>query len=199
MLFNSFTFLAFFAIIAIAYYLLPHRFRWVLLVIASIYFYATFNVTYTLLLIGVMLVTYVLGLGIARAADPRTKKFLLIVGIIGALSPLFVYKYFDFFAESIDDLILGIYPAPQPTQFAPRLWPAVTRRLVVLYVFVRKLSCRRLLGETNRRAAPRSFRVVCFVLSQAPRRTDRACHTLFAAGLNNPFSSTVKMYLSVYS
>ena len=43
MLFNSLSFLASFAALTIVYYLLPHRFRWVLLAAASLGFYALFK------------------------------------------------------------------------------------------------------------------------------------------------------------
>lgn len=121
MLFNSFTFLIFFAILTVIYYLLPHRFRWALLVLASLYFYALFNTGFVFLLLGVALVTYLLGLGMARSELPRQKKWILALGVLAALVPLFVYKYFDFFASSVDAVILGIRPSPEPAQFAPRL------------------------------------------------------------------------------
>lgn len=41
MLFNSFHFLVFFPVVATLYFLLPHRFRWGLLLAASCYFYDT--------------------------------------------------------------------------------------------------------------------------------------------------------------
>ncbi len=51
MFFNSFAFLLFFTVLAILYYLVLHRFRWMLLVAASVYFYSTFNLGYVLLLL----------------------------------------------------------------------------------------------------------------------------------------------------
>ena len=56
MLFNSFSFLAFFALVAGVYYAVPHRFRWLLLLLASLYFYATFEPGYVVLLLAVTLV-----------------------------------------------------------------------------------------------------------------------------------------------
>ena len=62
MLFNSFSFLAFFAVLAGVYYAVPHKFRWPLLLAASLYFYAGFRASYLFLLLGVTLVAYVGGL-----------------------------------------------------------------------------------------------------------------------------------------
>jgi hypothetical protein len=42
MLFNSIEFLVFFPIVTIGYFLLPHKFRWLWLLIASCYFYMAF-------------------------------------------------------------------------------------------------------------------------------------------------------------
>ena len=68
MLFNSFSFLGFFALLVIIYYAIPHRFRWVLLLVASLYFYATFNVNYVLLLLATTIVAFGAGSGsVARA------------------------------------------------------------------------------------------------------------------------------------
>lgn len=107
MLFNTFSFLAFFTVVVVVYYLSPHRFRWLLLVGASLYFYATFNIGYVLLLLGVTLVVYLVGLALGTAQGPGRRKSLLAVGVVAALVPLFVFKYFDFFAESIEALLPG--------------------------------------------------------------------------------------------
>lgn len=50
MLFNSFAFLGFFAVLALVHYALPSRWRWPLLLLASYYFYSQFQLTYVLLL-----------------------------------------------------------------------------------------------------------------------------------------------------
>ena len=77
MLFNSLEFLAFFAVLTAAYYALPHSFRWILLLAASLFFYAMFRPAYVLLLLGITLVAYLAGLGIAAAANPARKKATL--------------------------------------------------------------------------------------------------------------------------
>ena len=93
--FNSFAFIGFFAAVAVVYYALPYRFRWMLLLVASLYFYSTFQSRYVLLLLFVTLVAYATGLGLAsiRAA---WRKGLLAIGIVAELSVLAAYKYADF-------------------------------------------------------------------------------------------------------
>ena len=105
MLFNSFSFLVFFAVLVVVYYAIPNRLRWMLLVAASLYFYSTFKPIYLVLLLGVTLVAYFVGLAIGAAEVPRKKKALLTVGVVAVLAALFVFKYYDFFVRSISALL----------------------------------------------------------------------------------------------
>ncbi|MGE5265178.1 MAG: MBOAT family O-acyltransferase [Acidobacteriota bacterium] len=119
MLFNSFSFLIFFAALVVVYYLVPHRFRWILLAVASLYFYANFNVNYVLLLVACMLVAYSAGWAVARTEKPVNRKLVLVTGAIVSLLPLFVFKYFNFFAASLGDLLTTAQVTQDPA--LPRL------------------------------------------------------------------------------
>src|SRR5215510_15148084 len=109
--FNSFAFIGFFAAVAVAYYALPYRLRWMLLLVASLYFYSTFQGRYVLLLVFVTLVAYVTGLGLAsiRAA---WRKGLLAIGIVAELSVLAAYKYADFSIGLLPAGFAGLGLAP---------------------------------------------------------------------------------------
>lgn len=125
MLFNSFTFIAFFAILVVIYYVTPHRFRWLLLVAASFYFYATFSVNYVLLLLASTLIAYGAGLLLARVTSPGTRRRVLIAGIVASLLPLVIFKYLDFFSGSLDDFFIAIQVAQaQPLPKMNLLIPA---------------------------------------------------------------------------
>lgn len=50
MLFNSYSFLIFLPIVLVLYLVIPKKFRWLLLLIASYYFYMSWNATYALLI-----------------------------------------------------------------------------------------------------------------------------------------------------
>ena len=69
MLFNSGAFLAAFAAFAVIYYATAHRFRWMLLLAASLAFYAMLSIAYVPLLVAVTLVAYAGGLAIERASN----------------------------------------------------------------------------------------------------------------------------------
>ena len=62
MLFNSFGFLAFFAILTPLYYGVAHRYRWMLLVAASLWFYGASRPAYVVLLLGLTAIAYASGL-----------------------------------------------------------------------------------------------------------------------------------------
>jgi len=111
MLFNSFPFLAFFAVLAASYYAIPHRHRWILLLGASLYFYAASKSNYVLLLLGITLVAYLAGLSIGASADRRKRTAILAAAVVAVLGALFVFKYYDFFAGSLDALIADVWPA----------------------------------------------------------------------------------------
>ena len=74
MLFNSLQFLIFFPVVTLAYFLIPHRARWVWLLIASYYFYMCWNPLYVLLLFCSTLVTYLSGILIGRAGRVEDEK-----------------------------------------------------------------------------------------------------------------------------
>jgi alginate O-acetyltransferase complex protein AlgI len=101
----SLEFFAFSFIVLVLFYLTPARFRWLILLAASYYFYATFKVAYLALIIFSTLTAYLAALGMNRWDGPSVRKLLLILGLIGNLGLLFVFKYFDFFDASLQQLL----------------------------------------------------------------------------------------------
>ncbi|MHC1777001.1 MAG: hypothetical protein AB9834_16480 [Lentimicrobium sp.] len=61
MLFNSFHFVFFFVVVTSLYFILPHRFRWMLLLGSSCYFYMAFIPVYILILGFTIVVEYSAG------------------------------------------------------------------------------------------------------------------------------------------
>ncbi len=93
MLFNSYEFLLFFPIVVIVNFLLPHRVRYIWLLVTSYYFYMCWNPKYVLLLLGSTLITYVSGLLMERMSHKR----LVVAGsLILNLGILVVFKYANF-------------------------------------------------------------------------------------------------------
>ena len=69
MLFNSSSFLIFFPIVLVGYYMIPAKYRYLWLLIASYYFYMQWNPAYVLLLFFSTAVTYVGGGILDRIAE----------------------------------------------------------------------------------------------------------------------------------
>ncbi len=95
MLFNSVQFLVFFQIIVAAYFSVPWRSRWVLLLLASCYFYMVFIPQYVLILFVLIGIDYTAAIGIERAAGPR-RTWLLTASLCANIGLLGFFKYFDF-------------------------------------------------------------------------------------------------------
>ena len=104
MLFNSFSFVVFLPIVVALYYTFPHKLRWLLLLLASCYFYMAFVPKYILILFALIVVDYYLAIFIEKETDPKKKKLALVFGIVSNVSLLFVFKYFNFFNENIASL-----------------------------------------------------------------------------------------------
>jgi D-alanyl-lipoteichoic acid acyltransferase DltB (MBOAT superfamily) len=113
MLFNSLQFCLFFAIVTSLYFVLPHRLRWGLLLAASCYFYMVFVPVYILILALIIVIDYVAGILIERA-EGKTRKYFLIASLLANIGVLFVFKYFNFVADSITDVVSLVSQQPVP-------------------------------------------------------------------------------------
>jgi alginate O-acetyltransferase complex protein AlgI len=114
MTFISLEFALFFLIVVIVYLTIPHRWRWSLLVIASYVFCATWNVHFALILAVSTVGNFVAGKAIDHAQEDRKRKRYLLLGIVFNLVLLFVFKYFNFFVESLTSAaaLLNIHYVP---------------------------------------------------------------------------------------
>lgn len=107
MLFNSFEFLLFFPIVTILFYLLPHKFRWLLLLGASCFFYMWFIPKYILILLLTIIIDYSAGVLIEQwRGHPKRQKTCLITSIIATCVVLFIFKYLNFCSANFVALAL---------------------------------------------------------------------------------------------
>ncbi len=103
MSFNSVHFLLFFPIVLAIYWMLRRNAlaRLTFLLIASYYFYMSWNVAYAGLILGSTTLDFVVGLKMHGASSRRRRRAWLLASLIGNLGVLFVFKYYNFFTESI--------------------------------------------------------------------------------------------------
>lgn len=108
MVFTSLEFLIFFPIVVVIYFLLPNRFRWFHLLLASYYFYMSWKPVYAILLFLSTLTFYLAALGVEKFRDREPwEKLIFFLGIAANLGMLFVFKYYNFFEEQLRALGFG--------------------------------------------------------------------------------------------
>lgn len=105
MLFNTVDFVVFLPIILIAYFALPGRFRWILLLVGSYYFYMCWKPEYVILIAISTLIDFYCGLQMQKQRSKAKRKPYLWFSLIANLGMLMGFKYFNFFSESMEDLI----------------------------------------------------------------------------------------------
>jgi D-alanyl-lipoteichoic acid acyltransferase DltB (MBOAT superfamily) len=96
------SFIGFFAVVFVLFYLLPAgTARLVLLLAASLGFYAYLSGAYLGVLLAVIAVTYAAGLALQTDDKGRRRRLTFIAGLLGVLLPLVVFKYSAFLCEAI--------------------------------------------------------------------------------------------------
>jgi alginate O-acetyltransferase complex protein AlgI len=130
MLFCSWAFARFFAVVFAVYWFLPWRLldgkvplprRWFgpgrgwtvtghevrvwWLVAASFWFYASWNSRLALLICATTLMDYLIGRGLEAVAAPRLRRGLLLVSLVCNLGVLVYFKYANFFLESLQQTL----------------------------------------------------------------------------------------------
>lgn len=104
MLFNSLEYLIFLPIVVIFYNLLPQKLKNIFLLLASLTFYSFWNVKYTLLMVFSIFVTYMTGLYIEKnRGQVKKMKLAVFLCFFINLGILFVFKYFNFFADLLNN------------------------------------------------------------------------------------------------
>lgn len=106
MQFTSFEFLIFFPVVVLLYYVMPRKLRQLWLLLASYYFYMSWNAKYGILILLSTVITYLCALIMEPAKTKNTqrkvkRKVILIMAIISNLALLVFFKYFYFLYDTI--------------------------------------------------------------------------------------------------
>jgi alginate O-acetyltransferase complex protein AlgI len=105
MIFTSIAFLLFFLVVVIFYYLLPGRFRWIWLLVSSIFFYMYTNPFYIIVPIFITLITFISGIQIEKASNEKTAKQIYLWAIFINVGVLIFFKYINFFTSTTFSII----------------------------------------------------------------------------------------------
>ena len=108
--FNSIEFLIFFPVVAVLYFVLPHRVRWAWLLACSYCFYMFWHPAYILLLLASTLIDYLAGLLLGRSTHGGLRRTCVAASLAGNLGMLAVFKYWNFFMGSLDAMDLAAGP-----------------------------------------------------------------------------------------
>jgi len=101
MLFTSIQFLYFFLAVFVVFFISPHKFRWIVLLLASGYFYSSLNFEYLLFLYIPVIIVYFVSRQIERTESVKIRRILFIIGIISSFILLFIFKYLDLITQSL--------------------------------------------------------------------------------------------------
>lgn len=118
MLFNSIDFLIFFPIVVLCYWIVPRKFRYIWLLVASYYFYMNWNAKYAFLIGASTIITWICGLGVdaarRRGGEKASyiQKTVVALGLISNLGILFFFKYAGFAFENINHILGWLHLTP---------------------------------------------------------------------------------------
>ena len=110
MRFNSIEFLVFFPTVSLAFYLIPHKCRWLLLLAASYFFYLSWRPKYIVVLLAITAIGYGAGLLLGKDRSSTTRHLVLTISLAASLGILFFFKYFDTVSPNFQSVLarLGI-------------------------------------------------------------------------------------------
>lgn len=101
--FNSLSFLIFFPIVTLMYFIIKPKYRYIWLLISSYYFYMCWNPKYAILIATSTIITYLSGRFIHKfnsiideKRSIRLKRLVVFLSVSSNLAILFLFKYFNF-------------------------------------------------------------------------------------------------------
>jgi alginate O-acetyltransferase complex protein AlgI len=105
MLFDTPVYLIFLAALVLVYWRLKHRRQNLFLLGASYFFYGWWDVRFLLLMMGSTAIDFLIARRIGAAAEPAKRRALLTVSLVINFGILAIFKYFNFFADSLSSTL----------------------------------------------------------------------------------------------
>ena len=81
------------------------KYRWLLLLVASYYFYMSWKAEYAILIAGSTLVDFYAASAIERATSRTVKKRWLAISLVTNLGILSIFKYYNFFRSELANVL----------------------------------------------------------------------------------------------
>lgn len=114
MLFNSISFLVFFPVVVLLYYIIPKKYRYIWLLVASYYFYMSWNAKYAFLLLFSTTATYLTAIGMDACRNNKKldekriqlwKRIFVALCVTTNLLILFYFKYANFVIDNLNQIL----------------------------------------------------------------------------------------------
>ena len=105
MLFNSISFGIFLIIVFLLYYIVPHKYRWGFLLLASYAFYMNLHLWYGILLFLTTLLTYGLALSLEGARTDGQKRGKLLLGVLPLVLILVFFKTANPVIQKLNEMV----------------------------------------------------------------------------------------------
>jgi D-alanyl-lipoteichoic acid acyltransferase DltB (MBOAT superfamily) len=102
MLFNTIDYILFLPLVIIGYYAIKPKYRWVLLLSASYYFYMCWKLEYIVLILVSTLIDYFCGIRMSKFDSKKKRLPYLVLSLVSNLGILVGFKYFNFFSENVE-------------------------------------------------------------------------------------------------
>ena len=95
MLFNSLAFAVFLPLVFLIYWAAPQKYRYIVLLISSYYFYMSWNAKYVVLILFTTGISYLCAVWMEKFQKRNAKRMLMAGAVAASLLVLFFFKYFD--------------------------------------------------------------------------------------------------------
>lgn len=105
MLFNSMAYAIFLPLVFIIYWCIPSKYRWILLLGASYYFYMSWNPKYVVIIAFTTVVSYLCALALEKASSQPLRKIIVFIALMLCLGVLFIFKYYNFTLNTISHFV----------------------------------------------------------------------------------------------
>ncbi len=106
MIFNSVSFAIFLPIVFALFWLVPKKFKWVVLLASSVYYYMSWEPKYIIWILTAAVISYFGSIFIEKYKDDiKKKKTVLVSSIVLVLVLLLYFKYFVFISDAVVSLL----------------------------------------------------------------------------------------------
>ena len=110
-------------VVFLVYWLMPHKYRWIVILGANAWFYICYDVRYLAVILVTMVASYLCGIRIEGQDDIKKKKTIMITGVIVTLSLLLVFKYLNFALYTVAK-VLNVLSIPMQETTLKLIMPA---------------------------------------------------------------------------